>query len=199
MCISHVRPRYGITASVNCATEFFPFVLLPLPSASLSHRSIVDMSTLNVDQARSSFPSLASGFIFGDNAGGSQVAQPVIERFTDYLINTNAQLGADYSVSAESTRRVLVDAPEEARKLFNAQSVKEVVFGPSSTANLENLARGLEKGIKPGDEFIVTGEHEGEFFVAPPATRKSFLECSLSISSQRWSLEVARLPHGRLC
>ncbi|TEB32181.1 selenocysteine lyase [Coprinellus micaceus] len=106
------------------------------------------MSTLNIDQARAAFPSLASGFIFGDNAGGSQVAQPVIDRFTDYLINTNAQLGADYS------------APEEARKLFNAGSTKEIVFGPSSTANLENLARGLEKGINPGDEFIVTGEHE---------------------------------------
>ena len=135
--------------------------LYPHP-ASLSHRSIGIMSPLNVDQARAAFPSLASGFIFGDNAGGSQVAQPVIDRFTDYLINTNAQLGADYSVSAESTRRVMSEAPEEARKLFNATSAKEVVFGPSSTANLENLARGLEKGIKPGDEFIVTGEHEGK-------------------------------------
>jgi selenocysteine lyase/cysteine desulfurase len=124
------------------------------------------MSTLNIDQARAAFPSLASGFIFGDNAGGSQVAQPVIDRFTDYLINTNAQLGADYSVSAESTRRVVAEAPEEARKLFNAGSTKEIVFGPSSTANLENLARGLEKGIKPGDEFIVTGEHEGNLDVS---------------------------------
>lgn len=28
--------------------------------------------------------------------------------------------------------------------------------------NMENLARGLEKDIKPGDEFIITGEHEGK-------------------------------------
>ncbi|RXW18739.1 hypothetical protein EST38_g7102, partial [Candolleomyces aberdarensis] len=68
---------------------------------------------------------------------------------------------ADYSISAESTRKVLVEGPAEAAKLFNAKSPNEIIFGSSSTLNLENLARGLESGIKAGDEFIVTGEHEG--------------------------------------
>lgn len=122
------------------------------------------MASLDVQFARSHFPSLKSGFIFADNAGGSQAAQGVIEKFTDYLINTNAQLGADYSVSAEATRRVMVDAPVEAAKLLNAKSPNEIVFGPSSTSNLENLARGLAKGIQQGDEFIITGEHEGMGF-----------------------------------
>ncbi|KAJ2912073.1 hypothetical protein MD484_g8343, partial [Candolleomyces efflorescens] len=120
------------------------------------------MAAFDVKSARRHFPSFKSGFIFADNAGGSQVAQEVIERLTDYLINTNAQLGADYSISAESTRRVLVEAPTEAAKIFNAQTADEIVFGSSSTLNLENLARGLESGIKVGDEFIVTGEHEVE-------------------------------------
>jgi len=31
-------------------------------------------STLDVDYARSQFPSLAGGYIFADNAGGSQVS-----------------------------------------------------------------------------------------------------------------------------
>lgn len=120
------------------------------------------MDSFDVIHARSQFPSLKTGFIFADNAGGSQVAQQVLDRLTDYLINTNAQLGADYSISAESTRRVLVEGPAEAAKLFNAKSPNEIVFGSSSTLNLENLARGLESGIKAGDEFIVTGEHEGK-------------------------------------
>ncbi|RXW13831.1 hypothetical protein EST38_g12026 [Candolleomyces aberdarensis] len=118
------------------------------------------MAPFDVTHARSQFPSLKNGFIFADNAGGSQVAQGVIDRLTDYLINTNAQLGADYSISAESTRKVLVEGPAEAAKLFNAKSPNEIIFGSSSTLNLENLARGLESGIKAGDEFIVTGEHE---------------------------------------
>ncbi|KAF5362392.1 hypothetical protein D9756_002185 [Leucocoprinus leucothites] len=114
----------------------------------------------DVINARSHFPSLNSGYIFGDNAGGSQAAQEVISRILDYLTNTNVQLGADYSISVEATRRVMVDGPTEAAKLFNAKSLQEVVFGSSSTMNLENLARGMENDIQPGDEFIITGEHE---------------------------------------
>ncbi|KXN86196.1 putative cysteine desulfurase [Leucoagaricus sp. SymC.cos] len=114
----------------------------------------------DVTNARSHFPSLNSRYIFGDNAGGSQATIEVINRITDYLTNTNVQLGADYSVSVEATRRVMVEGPTEAVKLFNAQSPDEIVFGSSSTMNLENLARGLENDIQPGDEFIITGEHE---------------------------------------
>jgi hypothetical protein len=118
---------------------------------------------LDVEFARSQFPALKSGFVFADNAGGSQITQSAIDRITDYLANTNVQLGADYSVSIASTQRV-VNAAEEARKLFGADSKDEIIFGPSSTANLENLARGLEGSITEGDEFIITGEHEGTPF-----------------------------------
>lgn len=126
------------------------------------------MANLDVQTARDQFPSLKGGFIFGDNAGGSQVAQGVIDRITDYLINTNAQLGATYSVSARSTQRVLVDAPLEAAKLFNARSPREITFAMSSTLNLENVARGIEGDIKEGDEFIITGEHEGTYLCLLP-------------------------------
>ena len=119
------------------------------------------MTTLNVFQARSHFPALNSGYIFADNAGGSQAAKEVVERISDYLLNTNVQLGADYSVSIVSTNRVLSEGPNEAAKLLQAQFPDEVVFGSSSTLNLENLSRGLDNDIQPGDEFIITGEHEG--------------------------------------
>lgn len=114
----------------------------------------------NVFQARSHFPSLNTGYIFADSAGGSQVAKEVVDRIVDYLYNTNVQLGADYSVSVESTKRVLIDGPTAAAKLLNAKSPDEIVFAASSTLNLVNLSRGLEEDIQPGDEFIVTGEHE---------------------------------------
>ena len=118
------------------------------------------MSTLNVLQARSHFPALNSGYIFADNAGGSQAAKDVVDRICDYLLNTNVQLGADYSLSVLSTNRVLLEGPNEAAKLLQAQSPDEVVFGSSSTLNLENLSRGLENDIQSGDEFIITEEHE---------------------------------------
>ncbi|KAG6835986.1 hypothetical protein H0H93_012535 [Arthromyces matolae] len=118
------------------------------------------MSDFDIAKARNNFPSLKSGYIFADNAGGSQVTQGVVDRISDYLINTNVQLGADYSVSVESTKRCMTDAPEQAAKLINAQSPSEIVFANSSTMNLENLTRGLENDIKAGDEFIITSEHE---------------------------------------
>jgi len=124
------------------------------------------MPTLDVAKARSHFPSLASGFLFADNAGGSQAAKEVVDRISDYLLNTNVQLGADYSVSVTSTKRTWLEPPAEAAKLFNA-SPEEIVFGSSSTLNLENLARGLEPDIKAGDEFIITGEHEGMSLIYP--------------------------------
>jgi len=31
--------------------------------------------------------------------------------------------------------------------------------------NMENLARGLENDIQPGDELIITGEHEGKTII----------------------------------
>ncbi|KAG6853341.1 hypothetical protein C0991_005168 [Blastosporella zonata] len=118
------------------------------------------MSDFDIAKARANFPALKSGYIFGDNAGGSQVTQSVVDRISDYLLNTNVQLGADYSVSVESTRRSMNEAPTEAAKLFNAKSPSEIVFAQSSTLNLDNLSRGLESDIKPGDEFIITTEHE---------------------------------------
>lgn len=120
--------------------------------------------TLDVEKARSHFPALKSGFIFGDNAGGSQCAVEVADRIYDYLLNTNVQLGADYSISVLSTDKVLIEGPTEAAKLFNA-SPDEIVFGSSSSANMENLARSMDNDIQAGDEFIITGEHEG---IPPP-------------------------------
>ncbi|CAK5283999.1 unnamed protein product [Mycena citricolor] len=119
------------------------------------------MPALDVAFVRSHFPAFSKkpGFVFAENAGGSQIIQSSIDRLTDYLISTNVQFGAGYELSIASTDRVM-GATEGARELFNAASADEVVFGPSSTANLENLARAIEKDIKVGDEFIVTGEHE---------------------------------------
>ncbi|KAJ8079316.1 hypothetical protein PM082_021818 [Marasmius tenuissimus] len=118
------------------------------------------MPVLDLEKARSHFPGLQSGYIFADNAGGSQCAKDVADRIYDYLCNTNVQLGADYSVSQISTRRVMLDGPESAVKMFNASDVHEIVFGSSSTMNMENLTRSLDEQIQEGDEFVITGEHE---------------------------------------
>ncbi|EKM53823.1 uncharacterized protein PHACADRAFT_260365 [Phanerochaete carnosa HHB-10118-sp] len=116
--------------------------------------------TLDIAQVHDSFPALKSGYIFADNAGGSQCLADVVARISDYLLNTNVQLGADYSVSVKSTQRV-ADGVEAVRELFNAESAEEVAMGSSSTMLAENLARAIEGDFLDGDEIIITGEHEG--------------------------------------
>lgn len=118
-------------------------------------------TTLDVASARAAFPALSDGYIYADNAGGSQCLGTVVARLTDYLLHSNVQLGADYSVSVTSTKRV-AEGIEAARKLLNAKSVEEVAFGGSSSLVAENIARALEKDVKEGEELIVTGEHEGK-------------------------------------
>ncbi|KAF8132449.1 pyridoxal phosphate-dependent transferase [Boletus edulis] len=117
------------------------------------------MGSLDIAKVRAAFPSLRTGYIYADNAGGSQTAQPVIDNITDYLCNTNVQLGASYSMGVQSTQRV-TDGSVAASLLFNAASVDEVGYGPSSTMVFENMARALDDDVHPGDEFIITGEHE---------------------------------------
>jgi selenocysteine lyase/cysteine desulfurase len=118
---------------------------------------------LDAEAISKQFPALQKfqGFTFGDNAGGSQIVQASIDRINDYLINTNVQMGSDYLIA--STQRCTTDAQESAAELFNAASPDEIVFGASSTQNLDNLARAVEDDFKEGDELIVTGEHEGRY------------------------------------
>ena len=125
----------------------------------LTCAATLPIMSLDIDKVRSHFPSLASGYIFADNAGGSQVIADVISRISDYLINTNVQLGADYSVGQKSTQRV-ADGAATAKELFNASSVDEVAMAASSTLLMDQLTRAMEGDIKEGDEFIITGEHE---------------------------------------
>lgn len=133
-------------------------------------------SELDVARARSHFPALKDGYIYADSAGGSQCLKEVADSITDYLLNTNVQLGmfyvaianaieidnyigADYSVSVESTNRV-ADGPKQTAILVNAASPDEIAFGPSSTMLVENLARAMDKDILDDEEIIITGEHE---------------------------------------
>lgn len=117
---------------------------------------------LNAEAINAQFPALVKypDFTFGDNAGGSQIVQAAIDRITDYLINTNAQMGSDYAPA--STQRCVTEAQASAAELFNAQSPDEIGFGASSTQNLDNLAVAIEDNFSEDDELIVTGEHESD-------------------------------------
>ncbi|MEB3211646.1 MAG: cysteine desulfurase-like protein, partial [Leptolyngbyaceae bacterium] len=115
---------------------------------------------LQLDYVRSHFPSLQNDWIFMDNAGGSQIARPVLERIQDYLVNSNVQLGASYAVSQEASDRVR-QGDKAAALLMNAADPSEVVMGASTSLLLRILAICLSQTWEAGDEVIVTDcDHE---------------------------------------
>ena len=110
---------------------------------------------LDVAAVRAQFPALGGDTVFFDNAGGSQVLARVADRVRDYLIASNAQLGASYARSQLSTRRVAAANATLAR-LVNAADPSEVVLGASATQLIFNLAQAFALMLKAGERVVVT-------------------------------------------
>jgi cysteine desulfurase family protein (TIGR01976 family) len=116
--------------------------------------------SLDVTFARSQFPALVEDFSYFDNAGGTLVLKTVADRIHEYLLTTSVQTGASYPHSQRASAR-LMEARGRIALLMGARRPEEVVFGPSTTALLQYLARAMMYQFKPGDEVIVTRfDHE---------------------------------------
>jgi cysteine desulfurase family protein (TIGR01976 family) len=117
-------------------------------------------SPLNLDYVRSQFPGLSRGWTFFDNAGGSQILKGALDRINTFLIEKNVQIGGSYEVS-QAAAAALYEARTAAMHLVNAKRPEEIVFGSSTTALLQNLARSMQSQLSPGDEVIITvSDHE---------------------------------------
>ncbi len=117
-------------------------------------------SKLDLDYVRSQFPGLSRGWTFFDNAGGSQILKGALERINTFLIEKNVQIGGSYEVS-QSAAKALYEARTAAMHLVNASRPEEIVFGSSTTALLQNLARAMQSQLSACDEIIVTvSDHE---------------------------------------
>lgn len=109
---------------------------------------------------RRRFPGLDNGWAFFDNAGGTQILANVVERMNDFLFNSNVQTGGSYEVSQRAA--AALNSGREAMATFvNAARAEEIVFAPSTTVALQNLARAMASQFASGDEVIVTvADHE---------------------------------------
>lgn len=112
---------------------------------------------LDLAFARSQFPALSAdnGWIYLDNAGGSQVLGTVADRVREYLLTSSVQLGASYGVSALAAERLYAGQAAMA-ELMNAAKPEEIVFGPSSTVMIQTLARAIAPKLSPADEVVVS-------------------------------------------
>lgn len=115
---------------------------------------------VDVAAIREFFPSLTGEWTFFDNAGGSQMARPVLDRINEYLLTSNVQHGASYDVSRRAGER-LEQATSAVAEMVNASGPDEIVMGPSSSMLVRMLAESFGRTLDPGDEIIVSnGDHE---------------------------------------
>lgn len=118
---------------------------------------------LDLAFARAQFPALSddpAGWVFLDNAGGSQILGSVVDGIREFLVTSNVQIGASYALSALAAER-LFNAQVRIAEMMNAARPEEIVFGPSSTIMIQHLARALAPTLNPGDEIVVSRvDHE---------------------------------------
>lgn len=116
--------------------------------------------TLDIDFVRKQFPGLKTDWALFDNAGGSQIVHNALDYINRFLTEKNVQIGGSYQRSLDAAA-AMQDAREAGRLLVNAARPEEIVFGASTTAHLQNLARAMRSQLKPGDEIVVSyGDHE---------------------------------------
>jgi cysteine desulfurase family protein (TIGR01976 family) len=116
-------------------------------------------AVLNVELVRAQFPPLKDGWVFLENAGGSYVPRPVIDRAVEYMSDSQVQPNWDFASSVRATERIKRGLGVAA-EFINAEP-DEVFLGPSTTMNVYLMSQALAPWFKPGDEIVVTQQdHE---------------------------------------
>lgn len=126
-------------------------------------RGYREVVQLDLDFVRSNFPALSlpinDGQSFFENAGGSFACGQTIDALTEYYTDLKVQPYSEF----ESSRRAgeLMDRSRERWAETLGVETREVVFGPSTSANTYVLAHAFADVLGPGNEVIVTNQdHE---------------------------------------
>jgi cysteine desulfurase family protein (TIGR01976 family) len=108
-----------------------------------------------VQQIRSQFPALASGDVYFDGPGGTQVPQAVIEAVVSYYGRANANEHGNFPTSRRSDA-LIAQSRAAMADFFNARSGQEIVFGANMTTLTLQLSRALGRTLKSGDEIVLS-------------------------------------------
>lgn len=147
----------------------------------------------DIHRVRSHFPGLSQPIIYFDNAGGSQTLGTVVSRISDYLCNTNVQLGASYTSSVAASERV-AQGVRAVGSLFGEVDEHEVVLGSSSTQLIFNLAAALAPTLHPGDEVIVTAaDHEANIGAWRRLSKRGISVKEWPVNRESYALEMESL------
>jgi cysteine desulfurase family protein (TIGR01976 family) len=147
------------------------------------------MSTTALDVAavRARFSALDRGLAFFDGPGGTQCPDEVIDAISDYLRESNANIGAPYETSIRTVE--LVDLAHEKAASFLGCSAGETAFGQSMTALNFLLTRAYARTLERGDEIVVTSlDHDAN--VSPWLELERDLELVVKVAGLTDDLEL---------
>lgn len=118
---------------------------------------------LDLDFVRSNFPAFSrpinEGQSFFENAGGSFACRQTIDALTSYYTDLKVQPFSDFQSSSRAGE--LMDRSRERWAEALGVEAREVVFGPSTSANTYVLAHAFSDVLAPGNDVIVTNQdHE---------------------------------------
>jgi cysteine desulfurase family protein (TIGR01976 family) len=114
----------------------------------------------DLDAIRAQFPALAitdAGIprIYFDNPAGTQVTNGVIERMTECLIESNANMRGPFRTS-QKVDALIAEARQAMADLLNAGSADEIVFGQNMTTITFHMSRSIGRLLRKGDEIILS-------------------------------------------
>ncbi len=121
---------------------------------------------LDSKKIREAFPSLSlrdknnNQIIYLDGPGGTQVPNSVIDGISEYYKKHNANTHGEFGTSIE-TDKIMNTLRDKVSILLNAEDKNCISIGQNMTTLNFQLARGLSKMFKEGDEVIITAlDHE---------------------------------------
>ena len=114
------------------------------------------MAQFDLDYIRRQFPAFRTpsliGQAFFENAGGSYMCQPVINRFQRYFEQRKVQPYYAFEASKEAGAEMDL-APVRFARYLNVEA-DEVLFGPSTSQNTYVLSQSIRERIKIGRAHV---------------------------------------------
>jgi cysteine desulfurase family protein (TIGR01976 family) len=114
----------------------------------------VSATALDLAAVRDLFPALATGAVYLDGPGGSQVPESVMQAMTRVLREENANLGGAFDTSVAAV--AAMERGRAAMADFTGSEPEEIAFGPNMTTLNFLLAHAVARTMAPGDEIVVT-------------------------------------------
>ena len=113
------------------------------------------------ERTRGDFPILervvnGHRLVYLDSAASSQKPRTVLEAMSQYYARSHANVHRSIHTLGEEATELYEAARDRVQRFIGAASREEVVFTRGTTDGLNLLAEALGRGLKPGDEVLIT-------------------------------------------